>query len=117
MIETYNKETLVNVAKDRGYRTARERNELIGQILGLSHNTASKKINHGGWTSEEVAIIAMLFEMSPREFCDCFYHDLFIETPSGIFRSRSLPIMPTIEHKSGRKMTTWERIVDMADRS
>ena len=83
----FNKQVFVSICKDRGYMKRRDMDIIIGGLIGTSPHVAAMRINKGQFSIEDAEIIASWFEMTPREFCDCFFHGLFYETPSGSFRA------------------------------
>lgn len=75
------------VARSRGFRTQDGIDYVIAKELELSIRSATRLINNGKMTWGQCVLIAALFEMTPREFCDVFMYNLFKETPGGDFRA------------------------------
>lgn len=84
---TWNRERFLLVAADRGYLTERSVIYDISQTLDVSMAEARRMLRKGRWKMEHVLIIAAKFEMTPKEFCDCFLYGLFFEDDQGQFRA------------------------------
>lgn len=71
------------IASDRGYRTKAAISYAVSQELELPLRTAQVLIKTGRMTWGQCLLIGALFEMTPKEFADCFMKDYFKEVRDG----------------------------------
>lgn len=79
----YSKETLLKVAKDRGYMTKRSVANALSMLLFTSVGIADRKITKGNFTKEECEAIGSFFEMTMKEYYDTFMNGLFVINREG----------------------------------
>lgn len=110
----FNKDTLIAIGLDRGYHSRTDLCDALGKILGIQTASMSAKITNKTFTNEESEQIASFLEMTPKEFCDTFFHGLFIETPSGTYRAKEfLGAKPTRrQKKKEEKRKSYEDVLE-----
>ncbi len=79
----YSKETLLSIAKDRGYMTKRALENGLASLLSTTPGIAGRRIKDGKFTKEECEVIGSFFEMSMREYYDTFMNGLFVIDSTG----------------------------------
>lgn len=82
-LQNWNTEILKKIAYDRGFYSDRSFIYNISQQLHLSYSATRKLLKSGAFTGGQMLIIADYLEMTPREFCDTFLHDLFRDVVPG----------------------------------
>lgn len=86
-IITWDVENLMAVARDRGYFTDLAVTATIAEALNITISGASKLLQSGKLTWSQCIIIGSVFEMTPKEFCDCFLSGYFVEVADGVYRA------------------------------
>lgn len=84
-VEGYNCDNMRKMAVARGYVTDRAIMQAIQRELGIRPITAEKKFYEGNYSFEDSFVIASFFEMTPKEYCDCFLWKVFVEDREGHF--------------------------------
>lgn len=80
----YEPDTLMKVAKSRGYYSKRSVVESLHKVLGIGKSTIYRKVKGDvPFNLSECCVIASTYEMTPREFCEVFLSGLFIEDSTG----------------------------------
>lgn len=83
----WNREAFDSIAKDRGYFVKEVLISNLAEVLELTYTATEKLLKTGRFTWEEVLIIGVFFEMTPREFSMTFLHEYFTEVAEGIYRA------------------------------
>ena len=86
-VAQWDKEKLMMVASDRGYRTRSAVAYAIAQELEITMGSAKWLLNNGAFTWGQAIVIGALFEMTPKEFADSFLAGYFKEVRDGDYRA------------------------------
>lgn len=87
-IITWDIDTLMSVARDRGYFTEIAVIATIAEALNISVQGAKMMLTVGKLSWSQCIIIGAVFEMTPKEFCDVFLHGYFKEVADGVFKAQ-----------------------------
>ena len=87
-IVTWDMDTLMAVARDRGYFTEVAVTATIAEALGITISGASALITSGKLSWSQCIIIGAVLEMTPKEFCDVFLNGYFREVADGVFKAQ-----------------------------
>lgn len=87
-IITWDMDTLMSVARDRGYFTELAVIATIAEALNISVYGANMMLQAGKLSWGQCIIIGAVFEMTPKEFCDTFLHGYFKEVADGVFKAQ-----------------------------
>lgn len=87
-IVTWDVETLMSVARDRGFYTEVAVVAAIAEALNMTVYGTKQLVESGKLTWSQCIIIGAIFEMTPKEFCDCFLSGYFKEVADGVFRAK-----------------------------
>lgn len=55
----------------------------LSPVMQRTPSHIKRKVEGGGWSLEETAVVGTFFEMSPAEYCDTFLNGLFDENSVG----------------------------------
>ena len=80
--------TLMQVARDRGYFTELAVTASVSEALNISIGGADQLLQSGKMSWGQCMVIGSLFEMTPKEFCDVFMSGYFVEVADGVFRAK-----------------------------
>lgn len=83
---TWNKERFDMIVADRGYQTESALIADISKELVLDRTSAKLLLDKGRFTWGQVLCLGAMLDMTPKEFCDTFLADYFVET-HGEFRA------------------------------
>lgn len=75
------------IASDRGYRTQTALTYAVSQELEVSLDTSKRILASGRMTWGQALVLGALFEMTPKEFADCFMAGYFKEVRDGEYRA------------------------------
>lgn len=75
----------MRIAEDRGYTTVRAIADALKDSFGISRRRVIMKITEGHLTKEQCEVIGSFFEMTPKEYYECFMHGFFRQTKNGKF--------------------------------
>ena len=84
-MEFYSLETLKRIAEDRGYMTTRAVADALQPYFGITTQSIIGRIEGGNLTKEQCEVIGSFFEMTPKEYYECFMTGFFKQTPGGKF--------------------------------
>lgn len=87
-IITWDIETLMSVARDRGFFTEMAVTATIAENLKTTIHGASALLKSGKLSWGQCMVIGAVFEMTPKEFCDVFMSGYFVEVADGVFRAK-----------------------------
>ena len=87
-IITWDMNTLMQVARDRGYFTELAVTASVSEALNISIGGADQLLQSGKMSWGQCMVIGSLFEMTPKEFCDVFMSGYFVEVADGVFRAK-----------------------------
>lgn len=87
-IITWDIDTLMMIARDRGYFTELAVTATVAEVLNISVSGAEKLLKSGKLSWGQCMVIGGVFEMTPKEFCDVFLNGYFKEVADGVFRAR-----------------------------
>ena len=85
---TWDIETLMSVARDRGYFTEIALVATIAEALNISVTGAKAMLQVGKLSWSQCIIIGAVLEMTPKEFCDVFLNGYFKEVADGVFKAQ-----------------------------
>lgn len=77
---TWNRERFDMIVADRGYQTESALIADVAKELMLDRTSTKLLLDKGRFTWGQVLVLGAMFEMTPREFCDTFLADYFVET-------------------------------------
>ena len=86
-IPQWDKETFYSIVSDRGFRNDIALIYYVSKELGCSRGRIREILNTGRMSWGEVLCLGAVFEMTPKEFCDCFLHDYFRAYAEGVYRA------------------------------
>lgn len=86
-VEQWDASKLQIIAKDKGYFTDIAVTAAVSDALNISIGTTKKLLSNGKFTWGQCIVIGSLFEMTPKEFCDCFLCGYFKEVADGVFHA------------------------------
>lgn len=86
-VSQWDRGILRDIANDRGYRTDEAVTYAISKELMVHMSTAKKLLRTGCFTWGQALVVGALFEMTPKEFADCFMSGYFKEVREGEFRA------------------------------
>lgn len=80
MQKVINKETLMEIAKDRGFSTYKEFYGFLMEALGETrHAKVVRKMSYGTWTYTDICLLSDALELTPAEFVGVWFANLFHE--------------------------------------
>lgn len=83
----WNKDAFYAVAEDRGYKVREVLLNDVAKVWDVSPRTADRILKKGNFTWGQVLLLGHMFEMTPREFAECFMRGYFEEISEGKFRA------------------------------
>lgn len=86
-LPTWDKEKFLLIAADRGYLSERSAVYAVSVAIDVTYSQARTLLRRGRFKWEQILVIGAKFEMTPKEFCDCFLSGYFSENASGHFRA------------------------------
>ena len=87
-IVAWSVDTLMQIARDRGYFTETAIIAAVSDALNISLHGAEELLKQGRLSWSQCIIIGAVFEMTPKEFCDTFLHGYFREVADGVFKAQ-----------------------------
>lgn len=79
----YDKDKLLHVALDRGYRSLDSIAKALSHVFDLTPKTVKNRLSNGNLSKEECEVIGSFFEMTMKEYYDVFMFGLFRENDQG----------------------------------
>lgn len=86
-VSQWDRKVFNDIASDRGYRTQTALAFAVSQELEVSMDTAKRIIASGRMTWGQALVLGALFDMTPKEFADCFMAGYFKEVREGEYRA------------------------------
>lgn len=77
---TWNRERFDMIVADRGYQTESALIADVAKELMLDRTSAKLLLDKGRFTWGQVLCLGAMLDMTPKEFCDTFLADYFVET-------------------------------------
>lgn len=87
LVNLWDREKFMLVAKDRGYYTDHAITSLISRTCKLSIRQVDVLLESGRWSLGQALIIGAEFQMTPKEFAEVFMHGYFKEVSDGHFEA------------------------------
>lgn len=79
LITTWNRDKFMQVASDNGYQTEEALIHATAKELQLDRGRAKTLLDKGRFTWGQVLCLGAMLQMTPREFCDVFLSDYFVD--------------------------------------
>lgn len=86
-ISQWDRGVLRAIASDRGYRTEEAVAYALSKELKVYMHNAKQLLKTGCFTWGQALVVGALFEMTPKEFADCFMAGYFREVREGEYRA------------------------------
>lgn len=82
-LPTWSHKTFMKVAADRGYATKRTICYQLSREMDVTPQSIDALLSSGKLKWEHILFLGQYFEMTPREFADCFLRGYFQENEQG----------------------------------
>ena len=76
----WDKDKFLLIARDRGYQTESAIIQMVSEAINLDRNRSRLIIENGRFTWGQVLCLGAILQMTPKEFCDTFLSDYFVES-------------------------------------
>lgn len=83
-IQNWNQALFWDVAHSRGYYTENGIIWYVSNELQLPFSTTKNLLQNGNFTFGQALVVGAFLQMTPREFCDVFLHDYFVDFTRGM---------------------------------